>query len=67
MNKWVTICSLSSLSTDYKRDKQYKCIMFELIMLLVPKFMRVLSDGYKDPKTFDKFMKEVSLRSYLHI
>ncbi|KIL57017.1 hypothetical protein M378DRAFT_28132 [Amanita muscaria Koide BX008] len=43
-----------------KKDDQYKCIVFELIVPLVPKFINVLSDYHKDPQAFQKFVKEIS-------
>lgn len=69
MQKYVTIILASlSLSTDCGRDDQYKCIVFELIMPLVPKFINVLSDYHcKDPQAFQNFVKEVSLSRYMRI
>jgi len=63
----VTIRASSSLSTDCGRDDQYKCIVFELIMPLVPKFITVLSDYHNDPQAFQSFVKEVSLSPYMRI
>ena len=42
------------------RDEQYKCIVFEQIMSLVPNFVPVLSEFHRNSKLFGKFVKDAS-------
>ena len=41
------------------RDEQYKCIVFEQIVPLVPNFLAAVSDLVKNPEKFNKFIKKV--------
>jgi hypothetical protein len=48
------------------RDEQYQCLMFELIVPLLPNFMLVLSEVCKNPDAFKNFVNLVSSCLYMH-
>ncbi|KAM6490845.1 hypothetical protein JOM56_013714 [Amanita muscaria] len=48
------------------KDEQYKIIVFEKILPLVPNFFSLLSDFQKNPKTFDRFIKQIN-KAYTNV